>query len=277
VNINGRNLKGQSLDYAVDLIKGRLGTSMTLGVRRDGRNLNPVTVTRRRVTVYSISDVQMVDPTVGYLKLDKFAKTSSAEMDEALWSLYGQGMESLIIDLRGNPGGLLTAAIELSDKFLPCGTIVSTRGRTAGDQSMEYAKYDHTWKLPLVVLVDENSASASEIFAAAIKENQRGLVVGRRSYGKGTVQTHFPLQSVPGNLRLTTANFYSPTGRVMAGAGVEPDVKVEFTYNPTEIVPVATDRDIAEALSAAKGTQVRALAQSKSGCRIPATPTGLHS
>jgi carboxyl-terminal processing protease len=266
VKINGNQLKGQSLDFAVDQIKGGSGTALTMSVSRDGSEPSAVRITRRRVAVYSLSEVRMLEPTVGYIKLDKFTATSSAEMDEALWKLYGEGMDSLIIDLRGNPGGLLTTAIELSDKFLPCGTIVSTRGRTSADQSMEYASYDRTWKLPLVVLVDENSASASEIFAAAISENERGLIVGRRSYGKGTVQTHFPLNSMSGNLRLTTAKFYSPKGRAIAGEGVEPSVKVDFKYDPTEITPPANDRDIAEAINVAKGEQVRVLANSKSGC-----------
>ena len=135
-------------------------------------------------------------------------------------------MTSLIMDLRGNPGGLLTTAIALSDRFLPAGTIVSTKGRTRDDNSKEIAHYAKTWKVPLVVLIDHNSASASEIFAAAIQENGRGLIVGEKSYGKGTVQTLFPLQTFPAALRLTTAKFYSPQGREMAGAGVTPDVKV---------------------------------------------------
>ena len=135
----------------------------------------------------------------------------------------------MILDLRGNPGGLLTAAISISDRFLPSGTIVSTKGRTAADNTKETAQYAQTWKVPLVVLIDRNSASASEILAAAIQENGRGVIVGERSYGKGTVQTLFPLQSAPAGLRLTTAKFYSPDGREMSGAGVTPDVKVSAT------------------------------------------------
>ena len=135
----------------------------------------------------------------------------------------------LFRSLRGNPGGLLTAAISISDRFLPAGTIVSTKGRTAADNTKETAQYAQTWKVPLVVLIDRNSASASEILAAAIQENGRGVIVGERSYGKGTVQTLFPLQSAPAGLRLTTAKFYSPDGREMSGAGVTPDVKVLST------------------------------------------------
>jgi carboxyl-terminal processing protease len=169
-------------------------------------------------------------------------------------------MQSLVIDLRGNPGGLLTTAIQLSDKFLPNGTIVSTRGRTNEDNTQEIAHREQTWKTPLVVIVDENSASASEIFAAAIQENGRGLIVGRRSYGKGTVQTHFPLQTITGNLKITTARFFSPRGRVMADAGVTPDIAVPKTADDQTVVPLASDTDVREALRAAQGQKVRELA-----------------
>jgi hypothetical protein len=175
-------------------------------------------------------------------------------MDEALMNLHRSGMQSLVLDLRGNPGGLLTTAIELSNKFLPSGTIVSTRGRTTQDNMQEKASNTQTWKVPLVVLIDENSASASEIFAAAIQENGRGVIVGRQSYGKGTVQTHFPLRSVGGNLKLTTAKFYSPKGREMANAGVTPDVQVTATsYRGT---PSTADQDIQSALEVAQADAV---------------------
>lgn len=263
--IDGKSLKGKGLDYAVDLIKGTAGSRVTLGIVREGKSFN-VTLVRQRVEIYSVSEFKMVggDAKVGYIKLDKFAQNSSNEMDQALWALHREGMKSLVIDLRGNPGGLLTTAIELSDKFLPSGSIVSTRGRTTADNSAEYARYEQTWKTPLVVIVDENSASASEIFAAAIQENGRGLVVGRKSYGKGSVQTHFPLQTVSGNLRLTTAKFYSPNGRVMAGAGVEPDVAVAI-----EAAAKGTDRDLEAAVNVAKSERLSNMAASKSNAKAP--------
>ena len=262
VSVNGRTLEGQNLDYIADLITGPAGSRMIVGIIRDGQRLSPVTLVRRRVTIHSVSEIRMVDEAtgVGYIKLDKFAKSSSAEFDSALWQLHRQGMKSLVIDLRGNPGGLLTTAIDLSNKFLPCGAIVSTRGRTAADQSAERASYEKTWKVPLVVLVDGNSASASEIFAAAIQENRRGVIVGRQSYGKGSVQTHFPLQTVAANLRLTTARFYSPIGRKMAGAGVKPDVKVAKSAS-------SVDRDIKAAISVTRNDRLKTMAMAKSGCR----------
>jgi carboxyl-terminal processing protease len=251
------------------LIGGPAGTPVLLGIVRDEQPARLFTLSRRRVEIHSVSQSRMIgeDAKVGYIKLDQFAKNSSREIDEALWELYRQGMQSLVIDVRGNPGGLLTTAVELSNKFLPCGQIVSTRGRNAGDNTAENATYARTWKVPLVVLIDNNSASASEIFAAAIQENERGIVVGRNSYGKGTVQTHFPLQTVGGNLKLTTAKFYSPNGRVMAGAGVEPDVPVELPSDSESSMSV--DVDIDAAITVAKSSRLKNMAIAKARCQNP--------
>lgn len=261
VSVNGRELAGKGLDHAVDLITGPAGSPVTLGFSRDGGAPVKVTMTRRRVPVYTVTDVQMIDPQakVGYLKLTRFAQASSEEMDKALWQLHRQGMQSLVIDLRGNPGGLLTTAVDISNKFLPAGTIVSTRGRLVTDSSLEKATYERTWKVPLVVLIDGESASASEIFAAAIQENHRGVIVGRRSFGKGTVQTHFPLRSVTGSLKLTTAHFYAPSGRVMAEAGVEPDVVVPLAAAASQ-QGWENDADIRQALAVARSGRPAELA-----------------
>jgi carboxyl-terminal processing protease len=228
-SVNGQPVAGETLEAAVSLITGPPGSRVTLGVRRDER-LADISLVRRRVEVHSVSEVKMLDQNVGYIKLDKFAQNSSEEFDRALWGLHRDGMKSLVVDVRGNPGGLLTTAVQMCNKFVPSGMLVSTRGRDVADNTVEYASRQRTWKVPLVVLVDQNSASASEIFAAAVQENGRGLIVGERTYGKGTVQTHFPLQTVSANLRLTTARFFSPNGRVMADAGVEPDIQAESEH-----------------------------------------------
>jgi carboxyl-terminal processing protease len=192
-------------------------------------------------------------------------------VDQALNSLYTGGMKSLIIDLRGNPGGLLTTCVEISDRFLACGTIVSTKGRLGGDNMLETATYAKTWNVPMVVLVDGDSASASEIFAAAIQENERGVVVGTKSYGKGSVQTHFPLNAIGGDLRLTTALFYSPTGRKMAGQGVTPDVEI----NDRDGVANG-DEVLVEAVRIARSQTLKAMAKASGTCR-PATPSAGRS
>jgi carboxyl-terminal processing protease len=249
--VDGRSVAGVDLNQAVDLIGGAAGTPVRLDLKRD-QMVGDVTLVRRSFQVQSVSEARMETAGVGYIKLDQFAESSARELDAALWKLHEQGMQSLILDLRGNPGGLLTTAIEISDRFLPAGTIVSTRGRTSADNSQEVAQQPNTWKTPLVVLIDHDSASASEIFAAAIQENQRGLIVGETSYGKGTVQTLFPLQSASGALRLTTAKFYSPDGREMAGQGVTPDIKVAGSLRDSE----TTDRTLQAALQAAKSPRL---------------------
>ncbi len=266
IAINNRPIKGMSLNQGADLITGRIGTRVNLTVTRDGRT-GTVSLPRRNVYVSSVTGVKMVDPQqkVGYLRLKQFSASSSKDLDKALWKLYRDGMQTLIFDLRGNPGGLLTAAIDISDKFIARGSIVSTKGRNAEDNSNERASFDRTWKIPLVVLIDENSASASEIFAAAIQENERGVIVGRRSYGKGTVQTHFPLRSVGGDLKLTTAKFYSPKGREMAGAGVLPDVNVPSANAGLNFAP-ERDGDILAAIRLAANGRPAELA-SRAGSR----------
>ncbi|QDU06798.1 S41 family peptidase [Gimesia aquarii] len=249
VGINQRTLAGLSLDEIANMITGPLGSTVSLEVRRGSRNAR-INLSRQSVRITNISEVKIVDmqQKVGLIRLEKFGEGAVQELDQALWSLHRQGMKSLIFDLRGNPGGLLTEAISISNRFVPSGQIVSTRGRNQSDNTVESATHERTWKLPLVVLVDGDSASASEIFAAAIQENRRGLVVGRKTYGKGTVQTHFPLQSVSGTFWLTTAKFYSPTGREMAGVGVKPNVPVNMSEQELEEVgPV--DRDLEAAIN----------------------------
>lgn len=225
--INQQNMAGRTLNEVADKLSGTAGSSVTLEILRDGTRYRG-TVVRRSFYVSSVTGTKMIDPAngTGYIRLKQFSESSARDLEKALFTLHNQGMKNLVFDLRGNPGGLLDVCVEISDMFLTKGTIVSTRGRNASDNTQEVATQPKTWSVPLVVLVDDNSASASEIFAAAIQENQRGVIVGRTSYGKGTVQTHFPMTSVPAILKLTTAKFYSPNGREMAGVGVNPDVAV---------------------------------------------------
>jgi carboxyl-terminal processing protease len=145
-------------------------------------------------------------------------------LEQALWQLHGQGMRSLIIDVRGNPGGLLTASVEVADKFIAEGGIVSTRGRSEQENFSYRAHRAGTWRVPLVVLIDGDSASASEIFAGAIQDAGRGKIVGMRSYGKGSVQGIFPLGKSGAGARLTTARFFSPLGHPISNVGITPDV-----------------------------------------------------
>ncbi|MFN9719681.1 MAG: S41 family peptidase [Planctomycetota bacterium] len=262
-HIDGQRIRGMKLTSSVDLLKGPAGSEMTIQISgRDGRERELVLI-RRTVRVWTVHDVRILDGTeVGYFSLSRFSQNSPAEVDKALELLHRQGMKSLVVDIRGNPGGLLNTCVEICDRFLPCGTIVSTRGRLTSDDMVLKATYGKTWRVPIVVMIDGDSASASEIFAAAIRENRRGLVVGSRSYGKGTVQTHFPLTSVRGDLRLTTAEFYSPAGFRMAGFGVTPDIEVQTGDGSDE-----HDSVLAEAARIAQGSEVQELARAAGSCR----------
>lgn len=245
--IDGRSVAGMSLNQIADMISGTAGSTLTVRILRNGQDYT-ASMRRERVYVSSVAGAQMLNNETGYLRLKQFSESSAEDLEKAMLSMYQNGMKSLVLDLRGNPGGLLTESIEVSDLFLPSGRIVATKGRTAEDNMDERAKFEKTWKIPLVVLVDGDSASASEIFAAAIQENRRGVIVGRQTYGKGTVQTHFPLQTVSGTLKMTTAKFYSPTGREMAGAGVRPDVPVNAGNTDLYTGNLSQDPDVQTAL-----------------------------
>lgn len=272
LSINGQELAGMKLATSVDLMKGTSGSQMKIRIYREGRGERDFVLTRRKVRVWTVNDARLLNGTdVGYFSLSRFSQGSTAEVDQALNGLYSKGMKSLIIDLRGNPGGLLTTCVEISDRFLACGTIVSTKGRLSSDNMVEEATYAKTWSVPLVVLVDENSASASEIFAAAIQENERGVVVGTKSYGKGSVQTHFPLSSIGGDLRLTTALFFSPNGRRMAGEGVTPDVEIR-----DEDGVVNGDEVLIEAVRVARSQSLKDMAKASGTCR-PRNSAGARS
>ena len=236
VAIAGKRTSAATIDADADRLKGQQNSFVNLIVQaRDGNETNH-RLARRLVDVPSVDRIQWLDRESGivYFRLASFQKSTSKDVDQVLWDLQRKGMQFLVIDLRGNPGGLLTAAVDLADKFLSEGAIVSTRGRSPQEDYKYLARAPGTWNVPLAVLVDRNSASASEIFAAAIGEHQRGLVVGERSYGKGSVQGIFPLSMANCGLRLTTAKFYSPTGRPISHQGIVPNVVVHQVSKPID-------------------------------------------
>lgn len=239
IAVDGRSTQELSTDAAASLLQGEEGSLVELTVLSSNDQQRTVSVRRSHVEVPSIDDVHMLpgENGIGYLKMTCFQKTTTRDLDKALWDLSRQGMKCLVMDLRGNPGGLLTCSVEISDRFVESGTIVSTRGRNPHEDFNYSAHRSGTWDIPLIVLIDGDSASASEIFAGAIREHRRGTIIGTRSYGKGSVQGIFPLaptRGLPGSgLRLTTAKFYSPSGHAYSKVGVEPDVVVHRTARPT--------------------------------------------
>jgi len=219
-------------DFAADLLRGPEGTLVEVVVAKADGTQRTVQVQRRRVDVPCVENVHIVDAEagIGYLRLTNFQKTTTREVEKALWDLHRMGMKSLVIDVRGNPGGLLSAAVEVADRFLPSGRIVTTRGRNARENFDYSAHRPNTWNVPLAVLIDSESASASEIFAGAIHDHGRGQLIGQKSYGKGSVQGIFRMQSVKCGLCLTTAKFYSPSGTGISERGIQPNVAVESSY-----------------------------------------------
>jgi carboxyl-terminal processing protease len=199
-------------------IKGKLrgpkGSSVTLTIRRPGRkDMFTVPITRGSVPIFSIQGAYMLNAETGYVKLDRFAETSYDEFMRATNKLLGEGMKNMVLDLRGNGGGYLDAATAIADEFLADGKmIVYTKGRVDGEERMLATKKGILENTPLVILVDENSASASEILAGAIQDNDRGQIVGRRTFGKGLVQEEKRLLDGSA-FRLTIARYYTPTGR----------------------------------------------------------------
>lgn len=250
VGVDGRDCRFLSTEEAAGMLSGRAGSRVKLEISRAASTFM-VECVRREVKVKSIPYYGIIDSThgIGYIQMMGFQQSTVAEMDQALADLSRQGMRALIWDLRENPGGLLTAAIEVLDRFVEEGVIVSTRGRAA-DQNMTYTAHrPGTWNIPLVLLIDENSASASEIVAGAIRDHQRGTIVGRTSYGKWSVQSIFDTRFSTA-VRITTAKFYSPRGNTWGKIGLQPDVVVQNGPENRVLgnVDAKNDPDVREAL-----------------------------
>jgi carboxyl-terminal processing protease len=234
IRVAGTSVRGLSLDEAASRLQGPEGTSVEITLLRTDGSTRTLVLVRRHVEVESVAQARIVDPSggIGYVQLTGFQKSSAEELDRAIAGLRRQGMRTLVLDLRGNPGGLLNVAVEIAERFVEQGIIVSTRGRAPGQSQVYHSQAKAVWQLPLFVLIDHDSASASEILAGALKDHNRATVLGERSYGKGSVQSIFALHSAPAGLKLTTAKFYSPRNRPYSEQGVEPDVPVRVAAKP---------------------------------------------
>jgi len=253
IGVGGRSIGGMGVDEAAHLLQGPEGSLVTLAVVRGPGAARAVTVRREHVEVPSIEEAAIVDAAAGIarIRLTTFQKTTAADLTNALRQLDAAGMRALVLDLRGNPGGLLSAAVDVADLFLERGLVVATRGRSSDEDFNYTAARAGTWRVPLVVVIDGDSASSSEILAGAIRDHRRGTIVGSRSYGKGSIQGIFPLEAGGVGMRLTTAKFFSPRGLPFSGVGVEPDVAVVTAARPVDGErALASDQDDA-ALTAA--------------------------
>ena len=266
--IDGQDVRTMSTDEAANLLSGVSGSQVTLTVvSRDGDS-RTVTCTRRRVEVRSVPIVEMIDRDagIGYIRLTGFQKSTPYEMDAALKKLQDQGLRKLIWDVRGNPGGLLDAAVQVLDRFIDNGVLLITRGRVSDANATYSSTRPATFRGELVLLIDGHSASASEIVAGAIRDHARGTIVGRKSFGKWSVQSIYPTLFESG-LKLTTAKFFSPDGNAYARShsydtlgGLTPDVTVEQDdENP--IIPGfdrvdGNDPDVLKAAAILSGSEI---------------------
>ncbi len=259
-HINGKLAKEMMLDQAVKRIKGPNGTTVTLTVRSPDGNVKDCTLRRENVKVASIKGWKclpggawdwVIDPVqrIGYLRLTNFSKTSTDDLDRAVKQMQTQGIKGMVLDLRSDPGGLLTTAVDVADRFIKDGAIVSTKADRETPQSPSKSEADPDTKkitMPTVVLVNQFSASASEILAGALKDHHRALIVGERTYGKGSVQMLFRVTGRNAVLKLTTSHYYLPSGRCLHREenstewGVDPDFAIEMS--PDQMRAVAEAR-----------------------------------
>src|SRR5580658_6062767 len=228
-HLDGAPVQGMTLPEAVEKMRGPPNSEITLTIRREGRDPFDVKLTRANIKIQSVRS-HLEDGNIAYIRITSFNEQTDVGLNNAMKSLKEQANNKLvgvILDLRNNPGGLLDQAVAVSDAFLDKGEIVSTRGRRSDDaQRYDARPGDVANGLPLVVLINGGSASASEIVAGALQDHHRAILVGTRSFGKGSVQTIIPLPG-HGAMRLTTARYYTPSGRSIQAKGIDPDIVVE--------------------------------------------------
>jgi carboxyl-terminal processing protease len=227
--LDGTPVQGMTLPEAVEKMRGPINSDITLRIRRAGKDPFDVKLTRATIKIQSVRS-HLEDGNIGYVRITSFNEQTDVGLENAMKNLKqqdGNKLAGIVLDLRNNPGGLLDQAVAVSDAFLDKGEIVSTRGRRP-DDAQRYNAHpgDITGGLPVVVLINSGSASASEIVAGALQDHHRAILMGTRSFGKGSVQTIIPLPG-HGAMRLTTARYYTPSGRSIQAKGIEPDIIVE--------------------------------------------------
>ena len=228
-NIDGEAVMGMTLNDAVDKMRGKIGSKVKLTIRRINEKPLEVTLKREEIKIQSVKNSTKADDVV-YIRISSFSEdvdTMTAKAIKDAKKKLGDKLKGVVIDVRNNPGGLLDQAVNVSDLFLDKGEIVSTRSRNEEDTVKYTAKEGDIAKgLPIVVIINDGSASASEIVAGALQDHKRAIILGEKSFGKGSVQTVIPLGKY-GAMRLTTARYYTPSGRSIQAKGIEPDIEVK--------------------------------------------------
>ena len=229
IAIDGESVLGKNLSEAVDVLRGPIGSEVTITVQRGQAEPFEVTIIRDEIKIRSVR--HEIYDNVGYIRITTFSEQTTPGLVNAIDDIFkseGENLKGFILDLRNNPGGLLSEAISVSDAFLEGGEIVSTRGREDSQTQHAYARPgDIARGMPLIVLINSGSASASEIVAGALKDHKRAILMGTRSFGKGSVQSIIPMPG-HGAIRLTTARYYTPSGVSIQAKGISPDIEVEL-------------------------------------------------
>ncbi|MDO4166739.1 MAG: S41 family peptidase [Eubacteriales bacterium] len=224
--VDGTKVTGEDLSQVLALIKGEVGTQVKLQIVRSGESdYLDFTLTREEIKEDTVNS-RMLSDTIGYIQVTSFEEVTPEQFQDALTSLQKEGMKALVVDLRDNGGGLLNAAVDMLDMMLPKGLVVYTEDKK-GVAEEYYAEDDDEIKMPVAILVNGNSASASEVFAGAMQDEQKAKLVGTTTFGKGIVQTIFDLQDGSA-LKMTTSKYYTPKGRNIHGTGLKPDIEVEL-------------------------------------------------
>ncbi len=242
--INNKATLDMSLDEAVNLMRGKPGTKITLTIVRKGEKPFKVTITRAIIKIQSVKEKNIKGfPKIAYIRISSFDKNVVPSLKKILKNLKKQGKEGIIIDLRNNPGGLLNQAVGTLDLFIDKGILVSQKGRIPSENYVYYAHEAGTYKnIPIVVLVNGGSASASEIVAGSLQDHKRAIIVGERTFGKGSVQAILPVNKYEA-IRLTVARYYLPSGRSIQAKGITPDIIV----HPGKIKKIEEGVEIKEA------------------------------
>jgi len=251
-HLDGEPILGLTLNDAVEKMRGPVGTDLTVTIRRENAEPFDLTITRDVIKIQSVRN--RVEDSVGYIRITTFNQQTMPGLEKAFKEIKaeaGSELRGYVLDLRNNPGGLLDQAVEVSDAFIDQGEIVSTRGRNVDDaQRFNATPGDMAESLPVVVLINGGSASASEIVAGALQDHRRAILMGTKSFGKGSVQTIIPL-GLNGAMRLTTARYFTPSGRSIQALGIDPDIVVEqATVEQAEAArPGRREADLPGALS----------------------------
>ena len=253
VKINDTQVQGKSLSEAVELMRGPVGSAIELTIRRRGeKKALTFNVTREIIQIKSVK-AELLEKNIGYIRLTSFNENSAGQIKKAINKFEkNKNLKSYILDLRNNPGGLLSQAIKISDFFLDNGEIVSTKSRQQSENRKWFAKKgDLTKGKTILVLINYGSASASEIVAGALKDHKRAILIGENSYGKGSVQSIIPLKN-KGAIRLTVAKYYLPSGKSISEVGVSPDIEIDETSDDFKI-KTETDNQLNYAIKLLNG------------------------